>query len=223
MGASSSEGVGQGSAEGPLRGFSLNNSHKIVQKNLVRTITDTNGQKIVFRGVAASDVDFDDTGLTFISADNVQNALEDLDLAISSITAGDVVIANGAVRNRVIYNETTNTTATELFVDGDGSTRLIIADDTSWTFSIYIVAKRTDASGESAGYKYEGVIDRQSGAGTTALVGTISETIFAEDSSPWSVTVMADTTNGSLKVEVTGEAGKDISWLGRVELSEVFN
>lgn len=78
---------------------------------------------------------------------------------------------------------------------------------------MYISARRTDANDDSAGWKIEGVIDRNASAGTTALVGSVIITTIGSDSS-WSVDAVADTTNGGLSLKVTGEANKNINWVG---------
>lgn len=100
------------------------------------------------------------------------------------------------------------------------SGQLVIPDNSTWTFSILIVARRTDADNESAGYKVEGVIDRNGNAASTALVGSVTKTVLAEDNAAWDVTVTADTTNGALKIEVTGEPGKTINWVAFVRTVE---
>ena len=96
-----------------------------------------------------------------------------------------------------------------------------IPDQTTWLFSALIVARRVDADGESAAYKLEGCVDRQTGANTTALVGAVAKTAIAEDAAAWDVGATADTTNGRLNLLVTGEAGKTINWVARVTLVEV--
>ena len=81
-------------------------------------------------------------------------------------------------------------------------------------------ARRTDADNESAGYKFEGVIDRNTNAASTALVGAVTKTVLAEDTVAWDCDVTADTTNGALSITVTGEAAKSIKWTGFVTIAE---
>lgn len=136
--------------------------------------------------------------------------------------AGGVFSAAGDAQMSalVVRNQTTNATQTELFLDGaTASRRATIASDTTWLFEIFVVARRTDADNESAGYKFQGVLDNN--AGTTALVGLVVKTIVAEDTSAWDATVEADNTNDALVVKVTGEAAKTINWVARIELTEV--
>lgn len=122
----------------------------------------------------------------------------------------------------VLRTQTTNATATEMFLDGTGgSQRLVLPNDTTWFFRIAIVARRTDADNESAVYELIGGIDRNTTAGSTALVGTRTRTVYAEDNTAWQVDSVADTTNGSLQINVTGQASKTVNWVARVELTEV--
>lgn len=122
------------------------------------------------------------------------------------------------VSELVARNQTTDATTTELFLDGS-SERCTIDSDTSWMFTISIVARRTDADNESAMYKVEGGIDNN--AGTTALVGSVTKTVIAEDTAAWDVTVTADNTNNALTIDVDGEGSKTINWVAKIELTEV--
>lgn len=129
--------------------------------------------------------------------------------------------ANGDAQTStfVLRRQTTNGTQTEIFLDGS-SARMTLANDTSWAFSILITARRTDADNESAAFKIEGGIDRQTNAASTALVAAITKTVLARDNAAWDVDAQADTTNGALVIKVTGEAAKTINWVARVTLVE---
>lgn len=118
-----------------------------------------------------------------------------------------------------IRTTTDGTANIELFLDGDvASQRCTIATDTTWGFKISLTARRTDANGESAKYEFSGCIDNN--AGTVALVGAVTKTVIAEDTAAWDADVVADDTvgNKSLKIQVTGEAAKNIRWVARIEL-----
>jgi hypothetical protein len=118
---------------------------------------------------------------------------------------------------------TTNATATEMFLDGATATqRMVLPSNATWVFDIMVVARRTDVDDESAGYRITGVIDRNAGAATTALVGTPVVTVLAEDMAAWDVAVNANTTQGALRIMVTGEAAKTIRWVARVELTQLL-
>lgn len=121
-----------------------------------------------------------------------------------------------AQKSELIWRiSTSNATPAEMFLDGS-ATRFTIASDTTYMFDVLVVARRTDADNESAGYRLVGVIDNN--AGTTALVGTVDKTAIAEDTAAWDAAITADNTNDALTITVTGEAAKTIRWVahGRV-------
>ena len=129
--------------------------------------------------------------------------------------AGDAQIIELVARK-----STTNATPAELFLDGS-SARIVLQNNSTYFFRAEISARRTDADGESAAYILEGCIDRNANAASTALVGTVLKTVLAEDNTAWNVEATADTTNGSLKIEVTGEAAKTIYWVAFIRLVKV--
>lgn len=145
---------------------------------------------------------------------------------------GSIVHANGRfaisgdaqVGQYILRGHTVNDTETELFLDGtNGSQRLILTDDTTWTFKITVTAHRTDQSDGHAGYTIEGVVYRINGVNTISLVGNGIKSILAETNSNWDVNVTADQINGSLKIACIGEIGKIIRWVARVDTVEVTN
>ena len=99
--------------------------------------------------------------------------------------------------------------------------QLILPNDSTYTFSILVTARRTDADNESAGYKFEGVIDRNTIAATTNFVGVPIKTVLAEDSALWDCVISEDTVNGGLRITVTGEANKTIKWVAVCNTAEV--
>lgn len=119
----------------------------------------------------------------------------------------------------ILFNETTDATETELFVDTASTVRVGIASDSTMTFKGLVTARRADADDESAGFKIEGVIDNN--AGTVALVGVPSVTTLGDDSgATWSVAITADAANAALSVKVTGEAAKTIRWTCAIDTCE---
>lgn len=99
-----------------------------------------------------------------------------------------------------------------------GSGPVTIPDLTTWMFRVMVVGRRTDAA-ENDAWEITGCITRASGAATTAIVGTNSTLHLG--STIWAAIVDADTTNGALRVRVTGEAAKTIKWVARIETAEV--
>lgn len=123
--------------------------------------------------------------------------------------------------NYVLKNTTTDNTQTELFLDGVSS-RLVLNDNTTWLYEVTVIGRRTDANDQHTGYKVIGIIDRQTGSGSVALVGD-QEVSFSRNLVPWTVTVDADSSNGSLRVQVTGENGKTVKWTAFVKVVETGN
>jgi hypothetical protein len=113
---------------------------------------------------------------------------------------------------------------TELLVDGNGgSVRLNLIDNSTWTFKITVTAHRVDLDNGRAGYTAAGVIYRTSGAGNTFIQGSVNKVVLAESNPAWDINISADAVNGSLRVRVTGEAGKIIRWVALVETVEITN
>lgn len=131
--------------------------------------------------------------------------------------------ANGDAQQSVLVarNTTAGSTAT-LFLDGS-SARIVLPANTTWTFEITIAARSTDGGSgneESAAYKYVGCIERD-GANNTALVGSVTETVIAEDDAGWSVAVTADDTNEALDIAVTSDDANTVRWVAKIALVEV--
>lgn len=145
---------------------------------------------------------------------------------------GSVVVANGRFGSAgdaqaglyLLRTVTVNNVFTEAFFDGtNGTSRMVLPDDSTWTFTATITGHRQDAGDGHAGYKVEGVVYRGSGVASVAILGAPVMNVIAESNSAWDVKVAADTTNGSLRVTVKGEPGKIIRWVARVETVEVTN
>lgn len=131
--------------------------------------------------------------------------------AASFITAGDAQTSQ-----MILVGTTTNATPLTL----TSPTRITLADSTTIVFEILVVGRRS-AVNESAGYHFRGLIDRNSGAASTRIVGLVAKTIVAEDQMLWDANVSADTTNGAIQIQVTGEASKTIGWVAYARLVEI--
>jgi hypothetical protein len=115
---------------------------------------------------------------------------------------------------------TTNNTVTEMFTPFSAE-KLVLQNNSTWAFRALIVARRTDVDGEGAVYELTGAIDRNANAASTALIGSVTKTVIAEDTAGWDVAADADTTNGALRFQVTGENTKTIRWYGTVWIAEI--
>lgn len=134
-------------------------------------------------------------------------------------TQGDAQIGKYLVRGTTPSNA-----PTELLVDGTGgSTRLVVPDDSTWTFRATITGHETTGNGGHAGFEIVGVIYRGAGAASTTMQGAPNVSIVGRKDSAWKAAATADTVNGALKITVTGQNGKIIRWLAHVETVEVSN
>ena len=123
----------------------------------------------------------------------------------------------------VLRNVTTNTTPTELFLDGTAA-RMQVPTDSMWTFDI-LVAGRTqllnppDSRVISGAYHIRGVILRQ-GDATQLLSST--NTVLHADIPAWSASAVADDTHQALIIRVVGGAGDaPVRWVASVRTAEV--
>jgi len=119
---------------------------------------------------------------------------------------------------------TTDATPTELSLDGNApasTTRIVLPNNHAYAFRGRLIAR--SSTGDVAVWNIDGVIKRGANAAATALVGTPTATMTFNDAgaSAWVVTLTADTTNGSFKIEVTGAASTTIHWLAELETVEV--
>jgi hypothetical protein len=157
-----------------------------------------------------------------------------LAIGLQSLTRnqGAVVQASGRFASNgdaqagryMLRNVTTSNTSQELFIDGSGgSVRLTLPDDSTWTFRVTVTAHRTDLGNGHAGYTAQGVIYRGVGAASVAIQGSVNKTVLAESNLSWDINITADTTNGSLRILVTGENAKTIRWVALVETVEITN
>lgn len=161
-------------------------------------------------------------------------ATDSLAIGVQSLARlpGSMVFANGRFASSgdvqagkyLLRTVTVNNNFTEAFLDGtNGSSRLTLPDDSTWTFTITVTAHRTDQSDGHAGYKTEGVVYRAAGAATTAFMGRPNISVLAESNPSLDINIIADTTTGALVVKVKGETGKIYRWAVLVDTLEVTN
>jgi len=98
--------------------------------------------------------------------------------------------------------------------------QVILPNNSAYAFHGTIVARQQASAGTAcAAWKIEGLIRREGSAGTTVLVN--SATTILDNTPAWGMTLSADTTNGGLKIEVTGAAATNIRWVATINTSEV--
>ena len=121
-----------------------------------------------------------------------------------------------------LLGTTVDATPLELLCGGAANARATIPNSTTWAADIDIVA-RSSGGTDNAYFKRRLLIQKGTTAGSTALVGSVElvSTITSTGASTWTVNLSGDTTNGALKIEVTGIAATNIRWVAKVSLVEV--
>jgi len=118
----------------------------------------------------------------------------------------------------VLNNNTTNATATNLFLDGS-SARLTIPSGKSLSATINVSG--ISSTGAEACHYVRKVMIKNVG-GTTSLVGAVSTIgTDVETSAGLDVTITADNTNDALDIKVTGLAATDMNWVCHVSGVEI--
>lgn len=118
---------------------------------------------------------------------------------------------------------TTNATITEITMNGSAasSTTTIVLPNNS-TYSFQGLASARASGGDAKGWRFSGTIERGAAAANTAIIGTVTSASDGEaGASAWTLTIDADTTNGTLRVQGTGAAATNIRWLVKVETCEL--
>ena len=123
----------------------------------------------------------------------------------------------------VLLSDTTDATPEALTTNNStaGTTnQIILPNNSAYAFHGTIVAREQASSGtDCAAWKVEGLIRREGSAGTTVLVN--SATTVLDNTPGWGMALSADTTNGGLKIEVTGAAATNIRFVATIHTSEV--
>lgn len=119
----------------------------------------------------------------------------------------------------IVFGTTSGAATVELLTkQGD---RLVLPNLAAWVFDGWIVGRKASGLNVAGGYKIAGCIRREATAGSTTLVGSVTKTVLGEDAAGWDVTATADTANGALKIECTGDAG-DLQWVCTVIITQVL-
>ena len=149
---------------------------------------------------------------------------------MNSVVVGTYYFAsNGDAQSTLCFPmscSTTNATTTELLSKesfGPTTSKALIPANTAWAFEITVIARK-QSGGDHAMFTRRGLIYRNATVGTTAIEGsvqTVGTDIASAGAAGWSVTLTADTTNGALKVEFTGQAATNIRTVASLAMVEV--
>lgn len=136
----------------------------------------------------------------------------------------------------VAARTTTDATASTLLFDGGGVTAntvtltgantnvLTIPVSKAHRFRIEAMARRTDVTGDAAGFSVVGTIIRASAGSAAFISAPVVTTDATAGAATWTLAVTintADATNNYLQITVTGEAAKTIRWAAKLETTEV--
>ena len=125
----------------------------------------------------------------------------------------------------LLARQTTDATATVLASNSSAASttnQVILPNNSAYSFSGEVIAGVT-AAGDTARWTIDGAIKRGANAASTAMVGTPTVTMTHNDAgaAAWAVAVTANTTNGGIKVEVTGAAATTIRWVCKINTTEM--
>jgi len=126
----------------------------------------------------------------------------------------------------VLRADTTDATAEALRSNTSAAgtnNQVILPNNSAYSFSGTIIARESAAAGSDyASWEIKGALLRDANAASTVLGNGIQNKLYATSgASAWAIALSADTTNGGLKIEVTGAASTNIRWVATVNTSEV--
>jgi hypothetical protein len=133
-------------------------------------------------------------------------------------TAGDSQASKFILRER-----TTNNTATTLTTNSSAAStnnQVILSNQSAYRFKGSIVGKQS-GSVNAAVWDIDGFLVRGANAAATTL--NVSNVTLVQNTPAWGTpTLAADTTNGGLRVQVTGAAATNIQWTAVIDTTEVI-
>ena len=120
---------------------------------------------------------------------------------------------------------TTTATATATSADGNApvaATAMVLSDYSVYAFQILVSAYAFTGT-LAASFEIKGSIKRNSGAASTVILGAVMATALGADTgaTAWSATAVANTTLGSLQINVTGAASTTINWSAITNCAQV--
>jgi hypothetical protein len=133
-------------------------------------------------------------------------------------TAGDAQASKFILRERTTGN--TATTITSDSAAASTNNQVILSNQSAYRFKGSIVGKQS-GSVNAAAWDIDGFIVRGANAAATTL--NISNVTLVQNTPAWGTpTLAADTTNGGLRVQVTGATATNIQWTALIETTEVI-
>lgn len=142
-----------------------------------------------------------------------------------AFASGVFSTAGSAQARRVILRSDTTDATTEAATTTNAAaaaTNQMVLTDSSALHVTGRAVVREQATGDCAAFSIKALVRRGSGAGTTAVVGQSVTQEFADaGATTWAMALVADTTNGAVRINVTGEAAHNLRWVVELMASEV--
>lgn len=148
-------------------------------------------------------------------------------LSVAAAAAGQFLVEGDSQWARYIGRVlTTNATVTAATADGNsaGATNTIVMPNNSAYCGRSRVVARSGTT-DQAMFDLTWAAIRGVNAASTAILGTPTTTVIAASggAGAWTVTAVANTTNGSVDIKVTGAAATNIKWAVVTDTTEVTN
>lgn len=127
-------------------------------------------------------------------------------------------------RSIVLRSDTTDAT-TEAITStnaaaGTGN-QLVLPNNSAFSVRGHLVV-RENATGDCAAFDLRALVRRGASAAATVVVGSTVTMVYNDaGAATWAVAIAADTTNGAMRVNVTGEAAHSLKWVAELEAVEV--
>ena len=130
---------------------------------------------------------------------------------------GDAISATYVARNI-----TTDANVHLLYLDGI-SQLVNLNSNNVWSFDITVAGLRTDANcSAAASFNFIGAIAQgNTGPTSTFMVNGYSKSVIAKTDSTWDVNLVANTTGGSLDIQVNGNVGQTVRWVAKIDAVEI--
>jgi hypothetical protein len=122
-----------------------------------------------------------------------------------------------------LSKRTTDNTATTVTVAGGAASttnQVILLNNSAYRFKGTIIGKQSGSTNVAA-WDVDGIIVRGANAASTTL--SLGNVTLVQNTPAWGTpTLAADTTNGGLRVQVTGAVATNIQWTAAIETTEVI-
>ena len=148
------------------------------------------------------------TGITDVNV-NIENSLTiESDQALNPVENTQYIL----------YGTSTSATEIELYRDSNNSQVPLVSQSTVF-YEVEVVG-RNNAETDTCAFLFKGIMDYNQ-AGNASFIGGAKEIVSAGNNSDYDARVIADNTNKSIKVLVTGDAQHQMAWVARVKLTQV--